>query len=462
MPVTTISSSLLTTMTSPFSWSDTVKIAFISCLPCLKLNSDQHSEHEDQLHDPTVNRIPRARPDELQGLLADVDTDVDAETLSLHFNPGRSKRNMKKKRTKRQDNPRRITFFGYNLFGRPIQLPDDDDALYHRRNGNLTPNTTITAHSTSTFDSDAAPLDSGTIAALSSLDITAAAQTSADLEAQRLKEKEDRRKRRRENNGLKRLGESMAAQGIIGDGDVFEGFQGSGGFMAPLLRKDRPRIPSATFSGSDSGSGSAVSGSAQEYGLFVAAPGQCLPQPEDDHDDADLDGGVYTHQKRVGKGSHSSSDSRSRISTLPANCGQHPGQALPNPNNDLALSQAPSSQHQSGRKRNSRTSATTGTSTTSQSPSLPSPISPAFSNGIISPSTVERGQGFFDAEDSGGPSIQDEVEKKPSGEFPIARLGGGEFPMTGFIGRTGVGAKGSRDLGAFLAIRGDEDKISGL
>ena len=36
--------------------------------------------------------------------------------------------------------------------------------------------------------------------------------------------------------------------------------------------------------------------------------------------------------------------------------------------------------------------------------------------------------------------------------------------MTGFrvLTRTGVGAKGSRDLGAFLAIRGDEDKIGGL
>jgi hypothetical protein len=441
-------------MTSPFSWSDTVKIAFTSCLPCLK-NSNQHGEHEDQHHNPTINRIPRARPDELQGLLADDDTDVDAETHSLHFNPGRAKRNMKKKRPKRHDNPRRITFFGYNLFGRPIQLPNEDDALYNRGNGNLTPSTTITAHSTSTFDSDAAPLDSDTIAALSSSNITAAAQTSADVEAQRLKEKEERRKRRREKNGLKRLGESMTAQGIIGDGDVFEGFQGSGGFMAPQLRKDCPRIHGAPFPGSDSGSGSAVSGSAQEYGRFVAAPGQYLPQPEDDQDDADLDGGVYAHKKYVGKGSQGSSDSRSRISTSTANRGPH--QALPNPSNDPAQSQAPSSQPQLSRKRNSRTSATTGSS---QSPSLPSPISLAFPSGIISPSTVEHGQGFFDAENSVGPSIQDDVNKHV-GAFPTTRLGGGEFPMTGFRGLTGVGAKGSRDLGAFLAIRGDEDKISG-
>ena len=432
-------------MTSSFSWSDTVKIAFTSCLPCLKPNSDQLSEQEDQLHDPTENRILRARPDELQGLLADVDTDGDAETLSLHSNPGRTKRNMKKKRTKRHDNPRRITFFGYNLFGRPIQLPDEDDALL-RGNGNMTP---TTAHSTSTFDSDAAPLDSDAIAALSTSNT---AQDSADIEAQRLKEKEERRQRRREKNRLKRLGESMVAQGIIGDGDVFEGFQGSGGFKAPLLRKDHSRIPSATLPASDSGSGSALSGSAQEYGPFVAASGQYLPRVDDDHDDADFDGGVYVQKKHSGKGSHHSSDSRSRISTSTAN--REPQRALPNSNNDPAQSQVPSSQPQLDRKGNS------STSTTSQSPSLPSPISLAFSNEIISPTTVEHGQGFFDAEDSVGPSIPDDV-KKPVGEMPTSRLGG-EFPMTGFRGLTGVGTKSSRDLGAFLAIRGDEDKISGL
>ena len=443
-------------MTSPFSWSDTVKIAFISCLPCLKPNPNQNGDHEDQSRNPTINRIPRARPDELQGLLADVDTDVDAETLSLHFNPGRSKRNMKKKRTKRHDNPRRITFFGYNLFGRPIQLPEEDDALYYRGNGSITPNTAITAHSISTFDSDAAPLDSDTIAALSSSDIAAAAQTSADVEAQRLKEKEERRQRRREKNRLKRLGESMAAQGIIGDGDVFEGFQGSGGFMAPI-RKDHARIPGATFPGSDSGSGSIVSGSAPEYGPFVAAPDQYLPQLENDHDDADLDGGAYARKKRVGKGSQGSSDSRSRISTSTANREPHP--VLPITNKNPAHSQAPSSQPQLGRKKNPRTSATTGTSSTSQSSSLPSPKSSSFSNGIIGPGTVEHGQGLFGAEDSVDSSIPDDV-KKPVGEFPTSRLG--DFPMTGFRGLTGAGAKGSRDLGAFLAIRGDEDKKSGL
>jgi len=438
----------VTPMTSSFSWSDTVKIVFVSCLPCLSPVPDQHSEHEDH---PARNRIPRARPDELQGLLVDADTDLEAETLSLHSNPGREQRNRKKKRPKKHNNPRRITLFGYNLFGRPIQLPDEDDALY---DGGLTPTTIITAQSTSTFDSDAAPLDSDAIAALSSSDVAIAAQASADIEAQRLKEKEERRQRRREKKELRRLAESIAVQGNIGDGDDFEGFQGSGGFMAPSLRKDRPRIPNAVFPGTNSSSGLTSSGSTQEeYGQFIAAPSP--PQLEDDNDDADLDGGVYSRKRRTGAGSHGGSDSRSKTSTSTSD------KASRNPNNDLTqLGVPPPQPRQSREMKFSRISATTGSSTTSQSPSLPSPISPGFSNGIVSPSTVEQGQGFFDAEDSIGPSIPDDVTKSV-GEFPAPRLGG-EFPTTGFRVLTGIGAKRTRDLGAFLARRGDENEVNDL
>ena len=128
------------------------------------------------------------------------------------------------------------------------------------------------------------------------------------------------------------------------------------------------------------------------------------------------------------------------------------------PFNGVAQMQASSAQPQSGRKKtSSRTSATT-TSTTSRSPLLPSPISPPFSNGIVSPSTVEQGQGFFDTEDSVSPAIPNDV-KKCVGEFPTSRLGGREFPMTGFRGLTG--AKRTRDLGAFLARREDKDEING-
>lgn len=126
------------------------------------------------------------------------------------------------------------------------------------------------------------------------------------------------------------------------------------------------------------------------------------------------------------------------------------------PSNSLGVAeiQAPLPQPQPSRKKIS--SRTTGSSTTSHSPSLPSPSLP---NEVVS--TVEQGQGISDTGEPVGSSIPNDI-KKPAGEFPTPRLGGGEFPMTGFRGSTGVGAKRARDLGAFLARRGDKDEISGL
>ena len=49
------------------------------------------------------------------------------------------------------------------------------------------------------------------------------------------------------------------------------------------------------------------------------------------------------------------------------------------------------------------------------------------------------------------------------GEFPVGRMGGGSFPMAGFAGTGnsgGEGGKRSRDFGAFLARRGDEEERS--
>ena len=162
-------------MTAPFSWTDTAQIALGSCMPCLhpvsssdSLNTNRRHtltssrEERPEPYNPAINRIPRARPDELQGLLED---SSDRETLSLHSNPGRGRRRGGKRKSRSSANgkPRRITLFGFDLFGRPpIQLPDDDadDApLFrrhrHRTGSGSTPTTTLT---TQTFDSDAAPL----------------------------------------------------------------------------------------------------------------------------------------------------------------------------------------------------------------------------------------------------------------------------------------------------------------
>jgi hypothetical protein len=116
----------------------------------------------------------------------------------------------------------------------------------------------------------------------------------------------------------------MAAQGIVGDEDVFDGFQGAGEFMAPQLHRDHSRILSALL----------------WFCTGVWSTSSCIGSgptpstPDDDHDDADLNGGVYARKKQVGKGSHGITDSRSRISTSTAN--GEPHRALPNSNNDAA------------------------------------------------------------------------------------------------------------------------------
>ncbi|PPQ78846.1 hypothetical protein CVT25_010632 [Psilocybe cyanescens] len=525
-------------MASPFSWSDTLQITLGSCLPCVKpttgAGAADSGDDEPQQHNPAINRIPRARPDELQGLLADPDTDPEAETMSLHSNPGRGKRNKKKRSSKKgpsssNNHPRKITLFGYNLFGsgssQPIQLPDDgDDALYpdeggrrrrrRERNESLSAPSIGTAHSTaSTFDLDAAPLDADTINSLSSPSAAeAAAQAAAEAEAQRLREKEERRQKRREKKELKRLAEALAAQGANGDGDGFEGFQGSGGGMPPLPKasSNYPRIPNNMYpSGpaSDSGSGSGFSGSARDgFGRFVSAPnGAPLQQPHDEDDEAaDLDGGLYSRNpaRDATVGGGGGSDSRSRTSAS-ASDRAHAHQ-LPDHSRNNALpahlrtrsrsqshSQASSSRVHSPlqahfqpddassspsaasdvaihRRKKLKASGSSATTSQSHSPSIPSPISPSFAKEIVSPSTVEQGQGFFDLEDEvlspspvplPAPVDINRDDNKTTSGFPSTRIGGGGggFPMTGF----GSGAAGQRrpakDFGAFLARRGDDD-----
>jgi hypothetical protein len=82
---------------------------------------------------------------------------------------------------------------------------------------------------------------------------------------------------------------------------------------------------------------------------------------------------------------------------------------------------------------------------------------------MVSPSTVEQGQGFFDLEDEQLPVRNNNASPPQVGipkvnvDFPSTRIGGGGFPMTGF---GGGGARKIKDFGAFLATRGhDEEDI---
>ncbi|KAI0784075.1 hypothetical protein C8Q75DRAFT_810416 [Abortiporus biennis] len=288
-----------------FSWSDSVHAVFGPCLPCLR-RSESHSDEESQqqglsshnIH-PHHAGVPRARPDELEGLLAETD---DAETMSLHSNIGDRDRRRKKKKNRRRKG---IRLFGFDLFGRqPIYLSDDEENDHPRRAGDRA--RTI---STSTLDSDAAPLDPSTIDELSAERMAAsiAAQKAAQEEERRAKE-ERRRKRRERRESKKALELALQREG------EFEGFQGSGsGFSSPFHNSNGP--------GSDSTSSPMPQ---EDFGPFASAQQHVDMLSNLLNDEADIEGadfGAETYAKRVtnGNSTGTGSDSRSRTSASNSN-----------------------------------------------------------------------------------------------------------------------------------------------
>ncbi|KAI0634687.1 hypothetical protein C8Q77DRAFT_647020 [Trametes polyzona] len=308
-----------------FSWSDSFHAALSSCLPCLK--SDAPSDTEE--HSPAPGRgfnpalahgiipPPRARPDELEGLLADASDD--AETLSLHSNIGSDRRRKGKgkgKHKKRRGGPpKHIRVFGYDLFGRApaIQLPESDDEAALVGAGGEQRARTI---STDTLDSDAAPLDA---AAIEELSAARHAEALAREEEER-RAKEERRRRRREKRELKRAAMAAALEQQANGNEEFEGFQGSG----PAFGLTGPFSPSL-----GSGSGSMSFSDSQEFGPFAHGqvthafdPDAALAAQdaaEAEADGADFGGESYTHRPRksksasgrTGSGTQTTSDTRS-------------------------------------------------------------------------------------------------------------------------------------------------------
>lgn len=209
-------SAQLAPLMATFSWSDSIHAAFGPCLACL--NTKRDHDEDGQAHGPYF--IPRARPDELEGLLVDSD---DAETLSLHSNVGNRDARRRARRTRSSHNG--IKLFGFYLFGRPpIHLPDDDDDDGEADHGGVRSGRqrgerarTISA---STLDSDASPLDPSTIDELTAARV--AAQIAQQREAARLA-KEERRRQRRERREAQRAALALALS--TAEGDEFEGFQ---------------------------------------------------------------------------------------------------------------------------------------------------------------------------------------------------------------------------------------------
>jgi hypothetical protein len=426
-----------------------VRAAFSSCLPCLRTShsdTDSLPPNDDNSYGNGTRGVRRARPNELEGLLADVgDTDMEGETLSLHSNIGNGER-----RRKRRRGIKRITVFGWNLFGRPpIQLPDDDgeDELLRHRRDRRKPTTSMSS-SNSTLDSDAAPLDP---AAIESLQITSAQlderAAAADAEDKRLKE--ERRQLRRERKEVQKMARALAlanneAGSRVGDG--FEGFPGSGtGSGHPQIpspfQSPPPSDPPAQLTNKDASLGGIA-------GFFKGEP-----IAEADSDDADLGGQSYA--RRTTSGNSNGSDSRSRSSASQSNPDQlarynhHYMNSQPSPHmvplphsarsdSFSTPSEPPRKTKSSKSKSQSSTShSSKRSSSTSQSPSLPSPVGTTFP---VEPTVVLPHS-----------SLSFSTPREEFEGFPIDSGDSLRFPSPGIGGGRGKG----RDMGAFLADRGD-------
>ncbi|KAH9047473.1 hypothetical protein EDB83DRAFT_2403300 [Lactarius deliciosus] len=336
-----------------FSWSDSIRALAAPCLSCL--------------------RAPKTERNDLEDLLADsasgTTTDRDAETLSLHSNPGAPRR-------KRTRFTKSIRLFGWNLFGPPL-----DSAA-------------IESHATKRAEEEAA--------------------------------RAERRARRRERRERKSaaLAQALEHAAVLDGNAEFEGFPGSGGRRPP---------PASPFARSSEG----------DY------------QDDDEEEEGDFGAGAYARRTRGGSDSGRGSDSRSRTSTSLSSGPQQQGQSY----NHHYISQQPlahpavpppavpslhtqrSKKGKSSRSSASKTSSSSRRSrsspSASQSPSLASPVATQFLDAAApAPRTAQEFEGF--------PS---DLGLHTAG---IERLSSG-FPSPGIGGRR----NGKRDMGAFLANRGD-------
>ena len=434
-----------------FSWSDSLRALTAPCLDCLHSSKDERNDLEDLLADSGSASA----------------TTADAETLSLHSNPSSSPRRKRARFTKH------IRLFGWDLFGRrqPIRLPDDDEnddeedregggdgdggeqveqrrkkKRRSHRGGHRRPSAVTI--SSSTLDSDAAPLDSAAI-------ISHATNYAEEVK------RAERRERRRQRKEMKRAAALALEQAaVLADGDEFEGFQGSGGQHLAL-----PSSP--PLLGHDDGM--------KTQDLRYTSKEDDDDDDDDDDDEGDFGAAAYTRRTPGSSDSGRGSDSRSRTSATTSVSGQQ-ATAYPHsiqPYNHHYISQQPPAhaadapllpvrpfKNKSSRSSTSKSSSSSVSSTKRSrsspsaplSPNLVSPVASATPlpttttmNTTITPSTAlprTAPQETFEGFTSKGPRLQTAgIERQSSSGFPSPGIGGRR--------------NGKRDMGAFLANRGD-------
>jgi len=279
-----------------FSWADSIKATLGTCLPCIKPNADS----DDEGAQARRSNGPISAREELERLLDEPMTDhEDVETMSLHSNVGNRSRRHHKKKAKNGVR-KSVRVFGIDLFGRrPIPLPEDGDD--NEINQNMVRAQRTRAISTSTLDSDAAPLADEAITNFTARaqERWAPLQTDEQLAAEEAEERERaeqqlRKERRKERKEMKRLAEAGALESGTNSG--FEGFPGSGDGAAPGPDEFGP------FVGTQQGVGYGRNNKLHRH----------TSSDDKDEEDADFDAGAYTKKRRDGEGSRSGSGTHSR------------------------------------------------------------------------------------------------------------------------------------------------------
>ena len=431
-----------------FSWSDGIRAAFGYCLPCFtsSLQPSDDSQGSD-VEVPSGSR--RSHYDELEGLLADVETDADIETMSLHSNIGHSQNIVKKKKKGRK--LKNIRLFGFDLFGHPpIHLSEsEDENATNLNSGRRHISTTISSSSNSAFDSDASPLDATAISALTAQEAALRAQYEAEQkEQERLRQEERRSREERRKRRKKRRQLEIAAAAMGNNDEEFEGFQGSGQLRSPFSASSGIRTPSS------------IGGPAsEEFGPYAVASAL------DEADGlADFGGEVYAGERRA-RGSnssrshtHSDSISRSSTSQLKTNVSRNkhstssrssstpslgpgsPSLLTPGGNNGAAHSPLSAAQREALQSLKPGLKAVGNASTSSQSASVQSPVDFSFNEVLVA---------------SEPPIVDDRLIRPPTdltAGQPISK-----FPSVGFGGVRRSTTSGLQTSGVFLARRGDDN-----
>ncbi|KAF8588178.1 hypothetical protein K439DRAFT_687219 [Ramaria rubella] len=405
-----------------FSWSDTAQAVFGSCLPYLRCFPTSHNNDTD------VGDL--SRRDELESLLQGAefsDAEMDADALSLHSQLGRQN-GRKRIQRKRGRNRRTITLFGFDLFGRPLPDPeasgggsDHEHDIDSRR---------ISRMSSSTLDSDAAPLADDAIAELST-------QTQARQEA------EEARKARKQRHKQKKAAASLAAHA-----DAFEGCPGSGPLPEDFGAFQQAPADQSFIHGH--------SGSAEEvYG--------------DEEEEADF--GASSYIRKAAPRSDSGSGSRSRTSASMSNTQELatvPAHHVPLPPSSAGSSAAPASKAKRSKKSGKRSATTTSSNSQPRSPTteayvphvdIASPTREGFVLGNTFEGIPNDGGAFGlegeDIPDTGLSSPRDLPSPGFARDLPSPGLGKSRgFPSPGLGGRkNSLSVSGN---GAFLARTGHD------